>query len=247
MFDVVTSTSSRSEYHAMTAILIYRSVSHYHCGNDSAFASVHRIEREGETARLAEGRPVSREALQEALAMLDPEANVPIELLDERILFQRGEFTLWYSPPQRRTVFFQVNADRGQMPDHAQMPVPPLVWAVGGQGRERWSVFALAEAKRPTLDTRLYQAPFFNVWSDGAICVGSTSLPIRSAGHNPAAWEDAFFASAFTHPNTPDLFAEGRSAVSTTRDLLHLDAFPVDWLRPTESTVLTLIRRSVGK
>ena len=59
------------------------------------------------------------------------------------------------------------------------------------------SVFALRENARPSPDTRLYTAPYYNVWEDGAICVGNVSTPERIllCGTD----QMAFFASYLRH------------------------------------------------
>ena len=64
-----------------------------------------------------------------------------------------------------------------------------------------WKVFAFKGRQRPDADTPLSVAPFFNVWQNGTICVGSARLPKGDQVHNHLAWEEAFFRSYFTHPN----------------------------------------------
>jgi PRTRC genetic system protein B len=62
-------------------------------------------------------------------------------------------------------------------------------------------VFAVKGSETPSQDTQLYQAPFFNVWSRGQICMGNTDYPREEARANPGAWSKTFFGSHFTHPN----------------------------------------------
>lgn len=102
---------------------------------------------------------------------------------------------VWYMPPSRRRVWFKADTI-GET--SAEVPLPGLVFSVSPGG---WRVFALRGARRPGASTKLYQAPFFNVSSTGVICVGSSQTPKGDARFDPAAWEQAFFESYFSHPN----------------------------------------------
>ena len=118
---------------------------------------------------------------------------------------------------------------------------PPLVWKATPTSR---SVFALTTDARPSLDTPLFHAPMFNVYSDGRVCLGTVGHPdvnkIRSVAQFMAAWETTFFGSYFSHANHA---ACTRSALIP---LLHrlLDTgerFPVDELVPTAKSIRTLL------
>ena len=81
----------------------------------------------------------------------------------------------------------------------AVCPVPGLVWmAMPGHGLY---VYAIKGALRPDQQTQLYQAPFFNVWGRGRVCIGSAFLPTEEKKWSSEAWEQTFFGSRFTHPN----------------------------------------------
>jgi PRTRC genetic system protein B len=62
-------------------------------------------------------------------------------------------------------------------------------------------VWAIKGDARPTPETTLFQAPYFNVYGDGGICQGSASVPEGTTAEKVEAWNDAFFGSFFTHPN----------------------------------------------
>jgi PRTRC genetic system protein B len=56
--------------------------------------------------------------------------------------------------------------------------VPAMLWFAD---KENLSVFALTSDKRPTEKTPLYYAPFFNVYEDGAVCMGTVDVNIKNS------------------------------------------------------------------
>ena len=56
-------------------------------------------------------------------------------------------------------------------------------------------------SERPTEETSLFRAPYFNVYADGGICTGNVQLAGGTTAERLRAWNDAFFGSFFTHPN----------------------------------------------
>jgi PRTRC genetic system protein B len=76
---------------------------------------------------------------------------------------------------------------------------PSLVFQVGeGCGLRVWAVKGTA---RPGPSTRLYQAPYPNIWEAGGVCTGNTVLPQSYDQTSTQAWESCFFNSNFTHSN----------------------------------------------
>jgi PRTRC genetic system protein B len=74
---------------------------------------------------------------------------------------------------------------------------PPLVWKV--TRGDLW-VRALHENRRPTAQTTLMIAPYWNVDSEtGWTCQGSMRSPEDPSVNAIPAWEHAFFQSEFTH------------------------------------------------
>ena len=67
-------------------------------------------------------------------------------------------------------------------------------------GREVF-VRALAEDRRPMADTRLKNAPYWNTDAHGRVCLGSMRVPEEVSAGFLRGWENAYFASEFTHPS----------------------------------------------
>jgi PRTRC genetic system protein B len=77
-------------------------------------------------------------------------------------------------------------------------PHPALVFMI--QGRELF-VRALAENRRPSAHTRLCNAPYWNTDAHGRVCLGSMRVPDEAGVASLTGWENAYFASEFTHPS----------------------------------------------
>jgi PRTRC genetic system protein B len=111
------------------------------------------------------------------------------------VLAEGSGFFVWYSKPQARQVWFdckELGARTGRV------PCPGLVFVVTTKA---WKVFAYKGRQRPDADTPLFVAPFFNVWQNGDDLRRECPRAERRSGTQPAAWEEAFFRSYFTHPN----------------------------------------------
>ncbi|SEK60448.1 PRTRC system protein B [Olivibacter domesticus] len=105
-------------------------------------------------------------------------------------------YALWYTPPQQVDLHFV--SDLG-IPN-GRASIPALLWKAE---KKKLTLHALAETtERPTLESSLYYAPFFNVKSSGAVCMGTVNINIRDTcklEEFMQLWERYFFASSFSH------------------------------------------------
>lgn len=119
-------------------------------------------------------------------------------LLPANVLYinaaQNG-YVIWYTKAQRRKLLF---ASSLQM-ENISVGIPPLVWKAY---KNKLFVYALAKNRKPTLKTPLHYAPFFNVYENGNVCMGSVQIQMKSNIHLEAfiqLWESYFFDSYFSH------------------------------------------------
>ena len=160
------------------------------------FICLHDAIHESDTVRLSEGQLVTPTMLGELTKGLGQ--SVPTEILPEEVLVRTAEKIVWWTPTQNRILFF---SDRGGDPLLKQLngksyPQPALVFKASGS---RLWVRALAEDERPSAETRLYRAPYWNCYDDGSVCTGSMKIPRQKSVTTIAAWEQGFFQSEFTH------------------------------------------------
>jgi PRTRC genetic system protein B len=102
---------------------------------------------------------------------------------------------MWYTTAKIQHLFFKesLNIPCG----YAQ--VPALLWFAT---KDDLRIFALSSNGRPSETTQLYHAPFFNIYEDGDVCMGSVDINIKKdCGLIPfmEKWEMYFFKSYFSH------------------------------------------------
>ena len=172
------------------AVLIYRGAS------DSALATVHKIEEvDGQPVILAGQTMTPRAAIQLARALSKRVAHRGF--LPETVLYMDGDVLLWWVPPGTRHIVFRA-PELGAPERGESVPHPGLVFAASSAV---WKVWAVKGKHRPTLQSALFQAPYFNVYEHGDICRGNVQAPDGTTAEKIDAWNAAFFGSFFTHPN----------------------------------------------
>lgn len=120
------------------------------------------------------------------------------EVLPANVLAKTDRMIAWWTPRRVRRMFFENTEGKAQQLNGKVFPQPPLVWKVA-QGDLR--IRALSENRRPTAQTKLAVAPFWNLSDDGRVCLGSMRCPESASVGSITAWEQGFYESAFTHAN----------------------------------------------
>jgi PRTRC genetic system protein B len=108
---------------------------------------------------------------------------------------QNNGYAIWHTPPQEVNLFF---TDSLGIPS-GKTKLPAMLWKAT---KESVQVFALKGKVKPTADTALYYAPFFNLSQDGRVCMGTVNINIDRQTHLEnfmVQWENYFFGSYFTH------------------------------------------------
>lgn len=197
-----------------------------------SLASIHEIEVGHRSApQLLPGRCLAADELVEILNRLQ---RTPLtrRILPERLLFADAALMLWWLPAAQRPLFFKTSdtafndALRGKPVAHP----PLLLLAKPGS----LSVYALGENQRPTASTRVYEAPYFNLYADGHMCRGNVPLPEALDPADLERWEALLFETNFTHSNAGKRtrFKAGHNALWK-----HLARYPnapfrAEWLLP---------------
>jgi PRTRC genetic system protein B len=198
-------------------------------------------EAPGMAPRLGPAVLINREAILDLFKGLD---SAPQErfLLPENCLCWEAGLLCWWRPAARRRIFFKAQNDALNQLSGSEVMHPPLLFRV-------WpgaiSVWALKQDKRPTEDTVLCRAPYFNVYENGLMCNGSVILPDYPQPNNIPLWEECFFGSNFAHGNAQELTTHpkghtgywvGLSKPNATK------AMATKYLRETKLTVDMVLR-----
>lgn len=182
-----------------TEMQLHRAILVYAGSGGSSFATVHDIaSAPGGAATILPGRPMTAfAALRLARRLMKRREG---GFIPDRLIFQDSTALAWWVPPGQRPIWFRCAggelgaAERSEVVSH-----PGLVFCVTAM--RKWYVWAIKGEGRPAADTKLYRAPYFNVWESGQICVGNVDLPERATAEKIDEWTSAFFDSWFTHPN----------------------------------------------
>lgn len=187
------------------------------------------------SAVIKEGRLVTRKDMKRfANSVLDNKES-GLEFLPYELLAKDDEQFVWWMPAGPQRLFFAAR-DKGLEKCNGIVDNPSLIFAWTNND---WYVLAIEGSQRPTPDTPLLFAPYFNVNDNHKICIGSTQLP---KNNDVLAWTKAFFASNFTHTNFHDKASKLKrrgDRAKLWRDLLNgkITTFPIESLPSANMTL----------
>ena len=162
-----------------------------------------------------------------------------VYLHHEHVLSSGNGTLLWWVPAGRRALFFDVRVEAAkgiEALNGRPVPHPPLLFRTQGG---LLSVFALRENARPTLETALYRAPYWNMFDHGRMCMGTVKLPPTIDPQRPEEVTQRFFESNFSGASRLDLSAYPASHQQMWEEADRLGRFDPQWLLP-EQGVKTL-------
>lgn len=170
------------------AVLVYQE-------GTRAFATLHEVKQKPDQAfYLCAGQSVTMGFLESLAKALG--ASMAAEVLPDHVLARTPGLIAWWIQAKTRLMFFGDGDPKARDLNGKMYPHPPLVFMI--HGRELF-VRALAENCRPRSDTRLKTAPYWNTDAQGRVCLGSMRVPDEVSACCLPGWEEAYFASEFTH------------------------------------------------
>lgn len=172
---------------------------------------------------------------QREKAYLQSQGLLPKNIL--QIKLDRNGTVIWFSKPQKRQLFFIESL--GIPNGFAHMPT--LLWKATANSI---SVYALKTNRRPTANTPLYYAPFFNVYEDGNVCMGTVEIEMQKAECLEdfiTEWEEHFFNSYFSHL-LGNYCPIKSNIVSLWKELINTDKpFPINELKKNNRILKDLL------
>ncbi len=181
-------------YELSAAVLIYTNKQKHH-----AFATKHDVEAFAGRPIIRPGTPFSERDYTSLVKAMKPSDQPRMQWNDPRLLARGLGRLIWWSAPKQRSLFFKKSTyNANTFTGRGVCATPGLVFMVMDGSM---FVYAFKGDGSPTPATKLFQAPFFNVWSRGKVCVGNAFAPRDDQRDDLDAWERMFFGSHFTHPN----------------------------------------------
>jgi len=215
------------------ALLIYHADHKQIWEAGSTFVTHHRVLTQG-TSRpeLGPGKLLTDDFVHSLLQSLG--SQLPVEYLPDSILARTDRALAWWTPAQQRPMFFGNTQGDLQDLNGRSFPQPALVWlTVDGS----LSVRALMASERPSPQTTLAVAPYWNVYESGEVCLGSMRAPRVSTVGSIPQWEHSFFESEFTHGNVGRATRHPGGFGGLWRELDGNEVFPVEALIELPETV----------
>jgi PRTRC genetic system protein B len=221
------------------ALLIYRNM------NDNASVYVEAYDLD-EAGKPINAHPLSIDEctnLAEALDSTDAlkkDFLISTGLLPEQILKVNPTqgYAIWYTPPKEVDLLFKKEL---AIPC-GKAKIPGMVWKAD---KNKLQVFTFKGTRRPSLKTTLYHAPFFNIYQDARVCMGTVDIALENCNCLEdfiGQWEDYFFNSYFSHV-IQDVIVSKQNIIQLWQQQVNSGRpFPEDTLITANETIQNLIR-----
>jgi PRTRC genetic system protein B len=238
--DTYINLRSTASFELREALLIYSSDRAMGRTDGSAFVTKHAVKLDAKGApSLLPGSPLGESDIFALIEQL--RGAVPSEFLPENVLMRTQETIVWWTPSTIRPMYYVDN--KGQelkQLSGKRFPQPALVFRARPGSLD---IRALAADERPTPETPLYLAPYWNVSNNGSVCLGTTKVPREASVKSLPRWEEAFFESEFTHANaSSSLTKHPGGFIGLWKSLIGKKKFPVEHLCYTKETLAQFIK-----
>ena len=228
-------------YHPTTALVFYQTdernkdtyVEYFDMDKGGNPINAHPLtEREAET--LAKALTINTQK-EKSQGFLKPKGILPTHIL--HINPSENGSVLWFTKSMKRQLYFTENLEI----TNGMAEVPAMLWLAN---KRSLMIFALSSNRRPTEKTELFYAPFFNVYENGNVCMGTVDVHIQnstSLEEFTKKWEDYFFNSYFSHLMNEHNPING-NCVNLWKSLINTEKqFPKETLRTANRTLKNLL------
>jgi PRTRC genetic system protein B len=208
-------------------------------GHQKNFVTRHEVtQRKNAPPSLGPAQPLTLGFLDSLLRSLH--GSYASEVLPKIVLAKSDRMITWWTPQRRHQMFYENAEGKAAVLNGRTFPQPALVWRVDGDSLK---IRALSTNKRPTAETKLAVAPFWNLSDDGRVCTGSMRRPDNASVASLPDWERGFYESAFTHANVGRLTRhEGGFEGLWTGLAKKRGRFPVETLIELPQTLAQFVR-----
>lgn len=229
-------------YYPTTALLFYQNdernkdtyVEYFDMDKNGNPINAHPLtEREAETLAKALITKTQSEKKQD---FLRPKGILPTHVL--HINPSENGSVLWFTKSMKRQLFFTENLE---IPNGiAEVPAMLL-----SANKRSLKIYALENNLRPSENTPLFFAPFFNVYENGNVCMGTVDVHIQNSTSLEEfikKWEDYFFNSYFSHLMNEHNPING-NCVNLWKSLINTEKqFPKETLKKVNRTLKNLLQ-----
>ena len=228
-------------YHPTTALVFYQNddrnketyVEYFDMDKNGNPINAHPLtEREAKELLKALTINTQKEKSQD---FLKPKGILPTNIL--HVNPNENGSVLWFTKSMKRQLFFTENLGIS----NGTAEVTAMLWLAN---KRSLKIFALSSNRRPTEKTELFYAPFFNVYENGNVCMGTVDVNIQNSTSLEEfikKWEDYFFNSYFSHLMNEHNPING-NCVNLWKSLINKEKqFPKEALKKANRTLQNLL------
>ena len=228
-------------YHPTSALVFYQTneriketyVEYFDMDKNGNPINAHPLtEKEAKTLVKALNTKTQKEKNQD---FLNPKGILPTNIL--QINPNENGSVLWFTKSMKKQLYFTENLEIS----NGRAEVPAMLWFAN---KRSLKIFALSSNQRPTEKTSLFYAPFFNVYENGNVCMGTVDVHIQnstSLEEYIKNWENYFFNSYFSHLMNEHNPIKG-NCVNLWKSLINVDKpFPKEALKKANRTLKNLL------
>ena len=229
-------------YHPTTALVFYQNdernkdtyVEYFDINKNGNPINAHPL-TEREAKELVKALTINTQK-EKSQDFLKPKSILPTNIL--QINPNENGSVLWFTKSMKRQLFFTENLE---IPN-GTAEVPAMLWLAN---KRSLKIFALSSNRRPTEKSELFYAPFFNVYENGNVCMGTVDVHIQNSTSLEEfieKWEDYFFNSYFSHLMNEHNPING-NCVSLWKSLINTEKqFPKEALKNANRTLKNLLQ-----
>jgi PRTRC genetic system protein B len=164
-------------------------------------ASIHDVAPDGHNDNLptiGPGAPLTTDVMNEIYRKLAGAQKQSRSILPANLICCEAGRLIWHLPSARRIIFFKTREKKLDDLSGKSVLHPALLFVA--ESRTLY-VYALDSDARPNGKSKLYHAPYYNIYARGSMCAGSSRVPAGCNAKDVAAWEKLFFETNFSHTN----------------------------------------------
>lgn len=221
------------EYVPKQGIIIYNRYAEY-------YLETHEIVNNDGKFEWMEGKPFHKDHLKALALSLGKQSMTMMHvkgLLPENVLYYQPSFFgnafIWHVPSGLHHFSFKSTLKLKE----GNYRMPGLIFAVNDKALY---VFAYKGTNKPTAKTELFKGPFFNVYQDSKVCMGTTreSAKKNVLQEEMARWERRFYGSRFTHVSDSSVLKKGFKINTVYNKIRNARKFPEGCLAPAKYKTL---------
>lgn len=237
---------STFSYNPERALIIYRQEGDERDG--VCYIEDHEITVQNGRAQLGAGKPMIREVLEELMQLVIKNDGSQItntgSLMPENVLYldqQPGKSILiWWEPSGKQAIVYN-DSERS-----VTVTVPPMLFVSKNGAKKSLYAFAMRKNSRPNLKTKLYAAPFSNIYAGGNVCLGTAKAPVNETDITKLieGWDKTFWGSKFTGENQAQYDQKALDELWKKSNKEKWKTFPAIFLKPhaKQKTLESLIK-----